>query len=78
MILSQNADDNNYPAGAIPALFIELDRRKITVRCNENGFTEDNVRAICAIGKSSKKKKDVLGYIGMFLTLCVWQITITY
>jgi hypothetical protein len=35
---------------------------RLVVECNEDGFTEENVRAICAIGKSSKHGAQ--GYIG--------------
>ena len=65
--LIQNADDNRYSAGVVPTLRIRVDAEQdqILVECNETGFTEANVRALCAIGDSTKKKKDVLGYIGM-------------
>ncbi len=35
---------------------------KIVVECNEDGFTEANLRAICSVGKSSKVGAQ--GYIG--------------
>lgn len=35
---------------------------KVSIECNENGFTHENLKAICAIGKSSKV--GAAGYIG--------------
>ncbi|MBE3044643.1 hypothetical protein IMZ48_19200 [Candidatus Bathyarchaeota archaeon] len=35
---------------------------RLVVDCNEDGFTEDNLRAICDIGNSSKSSSQ--GYIG--------------
>ncbi|KZT00825.1 uncharacterized protein LAESUDRAFT_687552 [Laetiporus sulphureus 93-53] len=61
----QNADDNNYDSGVIPTLQLQLERRRMTIRCNELGFGPANVKAICDIGGSTKTKdKIVQGYIG--------------
>jgi len=68
--LVQNAEDNNYPDGENACLRfevgqIDLDGQKTTsliVKNNEVGFNDKNVRAICQVGKSTKKK--VQGYIG--------------
>ena len=39
-----------------------LYHNRLVVDCNEDGFTEDNLRAICDIGNSSKSSSQ--GYIG--------------
>ena len=63
----QNADDNNYAEGVTPMLRLTLDNRRIRIECNEIGFTEANVRAICKIGISTKTVQG--GYIGTANTL---------
>ncbi|MEH2124137.1 DUF3883 domain-containing protein [Nostoc sp.] len=60
--LIQNADDNQYQGGVIPTLNLTIEPQKIIVQNNELGFSEDNVRAICNVGRSTKTK--VEGYIG--------------
>ncbi|KAJ6590013.1 hypothetical protein DFH09DRAFT_1074494 [Mycena vulgaris] len=62
--LVQNADDNTYGSNVTPTLNITLDlgANNLVVTCNENGFKEDQVRAICKIGASTKKHQT--GYIG--------------
>lgn len=60
--LIQNADDNQYKSGVIPTLNLTIEPQKIIVQNNELGFSEDNVRAICDVGRSTKTK--VEGYIG--------------
>lgn len=64
--LLQNADDNNYSAalaaGATPYVSFNISPGKVCIECNENGFTRENLGAICAIGKSSKV--GATGYIG--------------
>lgn len=59
----QNADDNEYAANVKPELSLKFESRRITIECNEIGFNEENVRAICKIGVSTKK--GCSGYIGM-------------
>lgn len=56
--LLQNADDCKYPNDVIPEFNLDIsDSNKIiTTRYNEIGFTKDNVRAITAIGESTKKQ----------------------
>lgn len=56
--LLQNADDCEYPLGSKPTLRLEIskDYSQIATRYNEKGFTKENVRAITAIGESTKKK----------------------
>ena len=63
--LIQNADDNAYPDGVIPTLVVVLEDSRLTVQCNEIGFDEANIRAICSIGQSTKRdRKGTSGYIG--------------
>ncbi len=56
--LIQNADDCTYPIGEEPIfeLTVSKDRKKVTTFYNEVGFTHENVRAITAIGESTKKQ----------------------
>ena len=54
--LLQNADDCLYDDGIIPSLKMNLSNEILTIEYNEKGFTKDNVRAITAIGESTKKK----------------------
>ena len=58
----QNADDNDYALGVIPTLNLTLDSAHIYIECNEVGFNERNVAAICKIGESTKT--NIEGYIG--------------
>ena len=60
----QNAEDNDYPSGATPALEFVITSKDITcsgatatllVFNNENGFTQANIESICRIGKSTKR-----------------------
>ncbi|KAI1421444.1 hypothetical protein F5Y12DRAFT_767727 [Xylaria sp. FL1777] len=64
--LLQNADDNTYSraleSGDIPYLSFRVHPSCIVVECNEDGFTDKNLAAICSIGKSSKVGAQ--GYIG--------------
>ncbi|DBA85049.1 TPA: hypothetical protein ACH3X2_005780 [Trebouxia sp. C0005] len=60
--LVQNADDNSYPAGVLPALEFILQDTGITVLNNEVGFSESNIRALCDVGRTTKKH--TVGYIG--------------
>ena len=53
--LLQNADDCRYLEGASPEFELKVDNDKIVVSYNECGFTKQNVRAITAIGESTKK-----------------------
>ena len=62
--LVQNADDNTYPSNqVIPTLKFVLSKDCITVLNNETGFLENNIRAICDVGKSTKDRSRS-GYIG--------------
>lgn len=53
--LLQNADDCKYPEGELPEFDLRINGNTITVSYNELGFTKQNVRAITAIGESTKK-----------------------
>lgn len=53
--LLQNADDCRYFEGVDPEFILSIDGHKLEVSYNEIGFTKDNVRAITAIGESTKK-----------------------
>uniref|UniRef100_A0A8C5H5H6 Uncharacterized LOC114481634 n=1 Tax=Gouania willdenowi TaxID=441366 RepID=A0A8C5H5H6_GOUWI len=63
--LIQNADDNSYPveADTTPALAFVVEKDCITILNNETGFQENNIRAICDVGRSTKGKHQY-GYIG--------------
>jgi hypothetical protein len=64
--LLQNADDNKYTkaaeAGEEPYVSFSVYDDRLVMECNEDGFNEANLRAICNIGKSSKQGAQ--GYIG--------------
>ena len=62
MELIQNAEDNKYEKGAKPFLRFILSENKLIIQNNEVGFNEENVRALCDVRKSTKKKVD--GYVG--------------
>ncbi len=67
--LIQNADDNDYPEElSDPAVRFVVEGNAITVLNNEKGFREQNIRAICDVGKSTKGKHKY-GYIGMINSL---------
>ena len=53
--LIQNADDCCYPENVVPSFRLIVKGSTLTVSYNECGFTKDNVRAITAIGESTKK-----------------------
>lgn len=54
--LLQNADDCIYSNNDVPSFDMKIDNNKVTVTYNELGFTKHNVRAITAIGESTKKQ----------------------
>lgn len=64
--LIQNADDNCYSKAksrsAVPFVSFRVYPRRIVLECNEDGFTHENLVAICSIGKSSKTGAQ--GYTG--------------
>lgn len=62
MELIQNADDNIYPVNTLPTLELKLYQGELLVYNNENGFSNDNITALCSVGASTKAGKK--GYIG--------------
>lgn len=64
--LLQNADDNSYTtakaANVNPYVSFSVHHQRVIVECNEDGFTRENLVAICSVGKSSKTGAQ--GYIG--------------
>ena len=68
--LIQNADDNSYSesllsasSAGVPALKFIVGPATVTVLNNEVGFSEQNIRAICDVGCSTKSANHS-GYIG--------------
>ncbi|XP_042515046.1 protein NO VEIN [Macadamia integrifolia] len=61
--LVQNADDNFYPEDVEPTLAFILQATGIVVLNNEQGFSAENIRALCDVGNSTKKGSNA-GYIG--------------
>jgi hypothetical protein len=53
--LLQNADDCCYAAGIEPEFILRLNGDKLEISYNEIGFSKANVRALTAIGESTKK-----------------------
>ena len=68
--LVQNADDNSYPEvcsdPGFPSLEFVLERDKIVILNNEVGFVENNIRALCDVGRSTKGAHRY-GYIGLYI-----------
>ncbi|OCK75076.1 hypothetical protein K432DRAFT_429647 [Lepidopterella palustris CBS 459.81] len=54
--LLQNADDNNYARDLQPTITLNYVPGTLRIDCNETGFTDDDVRAICTLGSSTKRK----------------------
>lgn len=54
--LVQNADDCDYPENVVPHLVIRTTDKTLSIQYNEMGFTKHNVRAITAIGESTKRQ----------------------
>lgn len=59
----QNADDNTYSTHVEPTLTFILQDSGIIVLNNEQGFSAENIRALCDVGSSTKKGSNA-GYIG--------------
>lgn len=55
--LLQNADENCYTkaraVGSAPYAALHLYSKKLVIECNEDGFTETDVRALCGLGNNS-------------------------
>lgn len=63
--LIQNADDNQFLEGETPTLALKCSKDGVQLHCNEVGFTEANVNAICSAGQSSKLNREgERGFIG--------------
>ena len=62
MEMIQNADDNQYAQDTIPTISIKVFPKYVKIECNEAGFTEENIQALCRTGRSSKKPGQ--GYTG--------------
>ena len=72
--LIQNAEDNDYAHGLLPALKFQLLKMDPTgtpnaegclcILNNEIGFQRDNVEAICDFNNSTKKGQKASGFIG--------------
>jgi hypothetical protein len=64
--LLQNADDNRFRRatnrGDLPSISFLVHPDRIVVECNEDGFTKEDLSAICAVGESTKSASH--GYIG--------------
>ncbi|KAK6161744.1 hypothetical protein DH2020_005125 [Rehmannia glutinosa] len=56
--LVQNADDNVYPQNVEPTLTFILQEKCIIVLNNEQGFSANNIRALCDVGNSTKRVTD--------------------
>ncbi|CAI9290486.1 unnamed protein product [Lactuca saligna] len=61
--LVQNADDNVYPCDVEPTLTFILQEEGVIVLNNEQGFSVENIKALCDVGNSTKKEPSA-GYIG--------------
>ncbi|KAI3925956.1 hypothetical protein MKW98_028092 [Papaver atlanticum] len=61
--LVQNADDNVYPESVEPTLVFILQASGTAVLNNEQGFSAQNIRALCDVGNSTKGGS-IAGYIG--------------
>lgn len=86
--LVQNADDNEYPDvmmkkedanGEKPAVAFVLQEDRVIILNNEKGFHENNIRALCDIGKSTKGLHRK-GYIGKnrFIVLNIFSLYFTH
>lgn len=64
--LLQNADDNQFgralARNELPFIAFHAFSDRIIVECNEDGFTKENLSAICSVGESTKAASH--GYIG--------------
>ncbi|KAK3360775.1 hypothetical protein B0T25DRAFT_133644 [Lasiosphaeria hispida] len=55
--LIQNSDDCSYENSKLPPeLRILYENKRLLLTCNEDGFTKENVEAICRIGRSTKTR----------------------
>ena len=68
--LVQNADDNRYGPGVVPALAFHVGSDAVAVRNNEVGLTERNVRALCDVGRSTKSVLQGYALVGARARVC--------
>jgi hypothetical protein len=54
MEVVQNADDNKYTTGETPTVSIAVSPKHVMIECNEEGFSRENIQALCRTGRSSK------------------------
>ncbi|KAI1412022.1 hypothetical protein F5Y13DRAFT_50483 [Hypoxylon sp. FL1857] len=68
--LLKNADENSFlrarAIGIEPYVSFNLYKDRIIIECNEDGFNESDVRAICNIGRSSKVGLQGMGFKSVF------------
>lgn len=62
MEVIQNADDNKYTEGETPTISITIYPKHVQIGCNEEGFSRENIQALCRTGRSSKTPGQ--GYTG--------------
>ena len=62
MEVIQNADDNKYAKDKTPTVSITVFPKHVKIECNEDGFSKENIQALCRTGRSSKKLGQ--GYTG--------------
>jgi hypothetical protein len=62
MEVIQNADDNKYTEGETPIISITVFPKHVQIECNEEGFSRENIQALCRTGRSSKTPGQ--GYTG--------------
>lgn len=62
MEVIQNADDNEYTEGETPTVSITVFPKHVKIQCNEEGFSRENIQALCRTGRSSKQPGK--GYTG--------------
>ena len=56
--LLQNADDNAYSAGVVPAVQFVIDKNEVLIHNNEVGFLPEHMRALCDVGRSTKEQTE--------------------
>lgn len=54
MEVIQNADDNKYTESETPTVSITVFPKHVKIECNEEGFSRENIQALCRTGRSSK------------------------
>jgi hypothetical protein len=74
MEIFQNADDSDYSKDKTPAIWIKVKPKVVVTECNEVGFSEENVRALCRAGRSSKSPGlEQTGEKGIGFKLVFWR-----